>query len=204
MIRVAIVEDDPVVREELGARLAQAGNLELRGVFASAEEAAAGLVPAAPDVAVVDIQLPGRSGIEPIALAKPALPATQFLILTTFVDDDLVFAALATGASGYLLKRSLPGEVADAVRDLHAGGSPMSSGIARKLVRAFQPPARPEPLSAREAELLDRLARGRSYKECAAEMAVSLDTVRTYVRRLYEKLHVHSRHEAVRLTRTRR
>ncbi len=201
MIRVAIVEDDPAVRQELAFRLSQADDLGVVGVFSSAEEAATALVQSAPDVAVVDIRLPGRSGIELIAQTKPALPATQFLILTTFDDDDLVFSALEAGASGYLLKRSLPEEVADSVRDLHAGGSPISSRIARKLVRTFQrTPAPPSvSLSVRQAELLDRLARGRTYKECADEMDVSINTIRLYIRRLYEKLHVRSRHEAVRL-----
>ena len=203
MIRVAIVEDDPVVRQELATQLNQADDLRLDGVFSSMEEAAVPLAESRPDVVVVDIRLPGHSGIELIAQSKPILPATQFLILTTFDDDDLVFSALEAGASGYLLKRSLPGDVADSVRDLHSGGSPISSSIARKLVGTFQRPSpvTSTPLSARQEELLDRLTRGRSYKQCADEMSITLDTVRTYVRRLYEKLHVHSRHEAVNLSR---
>ncbi|HAB18624.1 MAG TPA: response regulator transcription factor [Verrucomicrobiota bacterium] len=199
MIRVSIVEDDPGVRGELAARLARAEELVIHGVFASAEEAARGLAQARPDVVLVDIQLPGKSGIDLIREWHPRLPDARFMVLTTFDDDDLVFSALQAGAMGYLLKRSLPGELANAIRELQSGGSPMSSGISRLLVKLVQQgsPAPSIGLAPREQELLDHLACGRSYKECADRMRCSLDTVRTHIRRLYEKLHVHSRHEAI-------
>jgi DNA-binding NarL/FixJ family response regulator len=130
---------------------------------------------------------------------KRQMPETEFLMLTTFNDDDLVFEALRAGAMGYLLKRNQPLEIAAAIREIEDGGSPMSSSIARKVVGAFRQPDNEEydPLSRREAELLDLLARGRTYKECADALELSIDTVRTHIRHIYKKLQVHSRHEAV-------
>lgn len=204
MIRVAIVEDEPGLREQLAAQLGQHPEFAVVGVFADTEAALAGLAASPAEVVVTDIQLPGRSGIDLVREWKAGHPATQFLMLTMFEDEDRVFPALAAGATGYLLKRSMPAELASAVIDLHNGGSPMSSSIARMVVRAFQPakPLATEKLSPREAELLSWLARGRTYKECADAMSLSLDTVRTYVRRIYEKLQVNCRHAAVTRLRT--
>lgn len=199
MIRVFIVEDEPDLRAELSAQLGGQADLSVRGVFADAESAEAALEQASPEVVLTDVRLPGRSGIDLIRDWAPRLPETAFLVLSTFDDDDQVFAALEAGATGYLLKRSLPSEVAEAIRQLQAGGSPMSSSIARKVVRAFQGPSGDvrDRLSDREKDLLDLLTRGRSYKECAEAMKISIHTVRTHIQRIYKKLQVHTRHEAI-------
>lgn len=167
--------------------------------FPDFESAAAALPKLKPDVVLADIQLPGRSGIELVREWKPRLPDTEFLMLTTFDDDDLVFDALRAGAMGYLLKRERLDTIADAIRDLRGGGSPMSSSIARKIVGTFREvdTDKTGSLAPRERELLDLLARGRTYKECADALVLSIDTVRTYIRRIYRKLQVRSRHEAV-------
>ena len=200
-IQVILVEDDRALASELAALLRNEADLKVTGTFGTAEAAEQALIAGGTDVVVTDIQLPGRSGIDLIRDHKPNLPSTQFLVLSMFDDDDVVFAALRAGASGYILKRNLRGQLAGMIRDLHSGGAPMSSSIARKLVHEFQGQGRSTEavagLAPRESELLDLLARGRSYKECAEAMSLKMDTVRTYIRRLYEKLHVHSRHEAV-------
>jgi DNA-binding NarL/FixJ family response regulator len=211
-VRVAVVEDDNVVRARLQQFLGSRPGLECIGTFGDAESACATLPSLTPDVVLMDIQLPRRSGIDCVKELRPALPRTQFVMLTTFDDDDLVFNAIAAGANGYLLKRATPEEILDAVANVHEGGSPITSSIARKVVQAFRraaavaPPPRTAPdassageqgLSPREEEMLGHLARGLPYKEVADRMNISIDTVRTYVRRVYEKLQVHSRHEAV-------
>jgi len=202
-VRIILVEDDRTLSRELSGLLADETDLKVVGVFAAAPEGEKAILREAVDVVVTDIQLPGPSGIDLIRACKPQTPDTQYLVLTMFEDDDLVFSALRAGASGYILKRNLRGQLAELIRDLHAGGSPMSSSIARKLVQEFQDDGERglEGLSPRERELLDLLARGRSYKECASDMSIEIDTLRSYIRRLYGKLHVHSRHEAVAKTR---
>lgn len=197
LIRIAIVEDEPDLRAELAAQLGNQPDLVVVSVFADAETALANLEQANVDVVLTDIRLPGASGIELIRRSPPQVRAS-FMVLTTFDDDDLVFGALEAGAAGYLLKRTVPEAIAEAVRELHRGGSPMSSSIARKVVETFRksPPAH-EALSPRENQLLLRIAQGRSYKECASDLEISVDTVRTHIRRIYRKLQVRSRHEAV-------
>jgi DNA-binding NarL/FixJ family response regulator len=199
MIRLAIVEDDADLRRELVSQLGSQPDLMVVKEFPDAETATIGLPGLSVDVVLTDIQLPGNSGIELVRRMKRRMSGTDFLMLTTFNDDDLVFEALRAGAIGYLLKRNQPLEVAAAIRNIGDGGSPMSSSIARKVVGAFRSPDHDdyEPLSPRERELIDLLARGRTYKECATSLDLSVDTVRTYIRRIYQKLHVHSRHEAV-------
>ncbi len=198
-IRIALVEDDAQLTEELLEQLHRQPDLTVVGQAAAAADAVH-LITAQPvDVVVTDIKLPGPSGIDLVRDWKPRMPQTQFLVLTMFDDDDLVFSALRAGATGYVLKRDLRRELISAIRDLHAGGSPMSSAIARKVVRAFQHEAadREEGLSPRESELLNWLVRGRSYKECADLMSIKPSTLNTYIRRLYTKLQAHSRHEAI-------
>ena len=170
----------------------------------SAEDAVERLPSLAPDVVLMDINLPCMSGIECVGRLKPLLAQTQFVMLTVYEDVEHIFQALSAGASGYLLKKTPRAELFDALRDVHAGGSPMTSKIARKVVQAFQPareavPPPPEAsgLAPREVELLGLLARGHSYKEIADAMGIVVGTVNTYVRRIYEKLHVHSRTQAV-------
>lgn len=174
---------------------------------ASAKLATEALPARRPAVVLVDIGLPGQSGIALVASLKSRLPATQSLMLTVCDDSEHVFSALAAGASGYLLKKDAPMELLDAIRDLHAGGSPMSSAIARKVVMRFQPrapePARrlapDSPLTPREQEILALLGQGFIYKEIAWDLGIGLGTVRTHIRRIYEKLHARNRTEAVRL-----
>ncbi len=182
---------------------------ELRCVAAcaSAEEALESLPPLRPDVVLLDIHLPGASGIESLPALKAACPQAQFCMLTVFDDAERVFTALQAGATGYLLKTQ-PAQVLEAVKDLHAGGSPMSSQIARKLVSAFAA-AGPHPASGqsgspaqaqlctREQQILALLAKGHRYKEIADQLGITIHTVRTFIRRMYEKLQVHSRTEAL-------
>jgi DNA-binding NarL/FixJ family response regulator len=200
-IVVSIVEDDPTVRGMLVDWIRQADGFRCAGAHGSAESALATLPSEKPTVVLMDINLPGISGIECVRRLKPLLPDTQFVMLTVYEDTDHIFNALATGASGYLLKRMPREELLAAVKDVHAGGSPMSSHIARKVVLSFQQPgvqpSGAEDLSPREREVLQLLARGYLYKEIADTLQISRPTVSTYIRRIYEKLHVHSRSQAV-------
>ncbi|MFA6545319.1 MAG: response regulator transcription factor [Limisphaerales bacterium] len=200
MIRLAIVEDDARLRQQLAGLLAAAPHFQLLAAFANAEDALAKLPALAPDIAVLDINLPRMNGVQLVARLKPLLPRTQMLMLTMYEDSELIFDSLKAGASGYLLKRTPPGELLRALEQLHAGGSPMSPEIARQVVGFFQrAPATPdmESLTPREREILDQLAKGYLYKEIADRLGISLDTVRNHLRKVYEKLHVHSRTEAV-------
>lgn len=199
-LRIAIVEDSPRLRDEYASIVSVAGDLVLAGAYPTAEAALAALPALAPDAVLMDINLPGLSGIECTRQLKVVLPQTQVVMLTAFDDSDQVFESLKAGATGYVLKDATAGEVLDAVRDVCAGGSPISSAIARKLVQFFSPrPAAPEvtALTDREREVLDGLSRGLMYKEIADELAVSINTVRAHVRRIYETLQVQSRAEAV-------
>lgn len=200
-IRVALVEDDAGIRHSLEIVLNGAPGFECVGAFDSAEEALALLPQRQPEVVLMDIRLPRLSGVECVRRLKELHPELQVLMLTVFEDDEQVFASLAAGATGYLLKRTPPAEILESITETHQGGSPMSSYIARKVVQSFQK-SRPAagkslPLSEREREILRQLAQGYRYKEIADALAISLDTVRTHLRRIYEKLHVHSRTEAV-------
>jgi len=200
-ITVAIVEDDPPARKIFVSWIQRAEGFRCMSEFSDAESALAALPEASPDVVLSDINLPGLNGVECVRRLKPLLPQTQFVMLTVYEDADHIFQALAAGASGYLLKQVPRAELLAALKDVHQGGSPMTSKIARKVVQAFQP-ARPAggetaELSPREQELLDLLARGYLYKEIADAMKISVGTVNTYIRRIYEKLHVRSRSQAV-------
>jgi DNA-binding NarL/FixJ family response regulator len=174
------------------------------GDYASGEEAVAGLVIHPARVVIMDIHLPGIDGVECVRQLSPVLPDTQFLMLTVAKDSDNLFNALAAGAGGYLLKPVRANELLDAIRDVDQGGAPMTSSIARRVVAAFHrkpaPPkgeAKEEVLAEREQEVLKLLAEGLLYKQAAAEMGVSVNTLREYIRRIYKKLQVHSRQQAV-------
>jgi len=202
-IGVAIVEDDVPAREILSGWIRRAEGFKLLGEYDTAEEAIAELPQLKPSVVLFDINLPGINGIECVRRLKPRLPDTQFLMVTVYEDVNHIFDALAVGASGYLLKQMKRQELLDALKDVHAGGSPMSSQIARKVVQSFR---RNESesnegemvgLSQREREVLELLARGFLYKEIADSLQIGVATVNTYIRRVYEKLHVRSRAQAV-------
>jgi len=199
-LTVAIVEDLPHVREGLAALIGAAEGVARAVPFGAAEPFLAALDGLAPDVVLMDIGLPGMSGIEAVRELKRRRPAAQAMMLTVYEDDDHVFEALRSGATGYVLKTTPPEELLEAIRQLHVGGSPMSSGIARRVVEAFHRPtphaADEAPLTPREAEILDLLVQGYRYREIAERLFVSLDTVRTHVRHVYEKMHVRSRAEA--------
>lgn len=200
VIQVAIVEDDQSVRQILCDWIRLEPGFACVADFGDAESALSHLAARAPDVALVDINLPGLSGIECVRRLKPLLPQTQFVMLTVYDDAPHIFDALASGATGYLLKRTARENLLQALREVHAGGSPMSGDIARKVVQSLQhvrPSAAVEGLSPREDEVLALVARGFLYKEIADTLGVSLPTVKTYIRRIYEKLHVHSRAQAV-------
>ncbi len=201
-IGVAIVEDDVPAREILAGWIRGAEEFHLVGEYDDAESAIARLPEEKPAVVLFDINLPGMNGIECVRRLKPRLPDTQFVMVTVYEDANHIFDALAVGASGYLLKQMRRKELLDALKDVHAGGSPMSSQIARKVVQSFR---RNETesggeiveLSPREREVLELLARGYLYKEIAEMLKISVQTVNTYIRRIYEKLHVRSRAQAV-------
>jgi DNA-binding NarL/FixJ family response regulator len=202
IIKVSIVDDEVDLRENIAGYVDSAKGFRCLGVHGSAEDALVNLPKEKPDVVLMDINLGGMSGIECVRRLKPLMPATQVVMLTVFDDTEKIFSALAAGASGYLLKRLAPAKLLEAIREVHEGGSPMSAPIARKVVVSLQPVlAAPGgetiALSPREREVLDGLAEGQAYKQIADKLGVSIHTVRNYIRRIYEKLHVCSRTEAV-------
>ncbi len=200
-IRLAVVEDNLPFRRGLRAIVDLTPGIECVGMYATGEEALRELSRAAPDVVLMDLNLPGMSGIECTRELKRLRPATQVLMLTIEDDSDRVFAALRAGATGYLLKAATPAEILDGIQLVGQGGSPMSAVIARRVVESFHgkdgSPAAKDSLSEREAKVLERIARGKRIKEVAAELDLSVTTVQTYLRRIYEKLQVHSQAEAV-------
>jgi DNA-binding NarL/FixJ family response regulator len=201
LIKVVIVEDDKEMREGLESIVCSHASLKCLATYPSAEETLAHISSNIPDIILMDIHLPGISGIECIKQLKPSLPLTQFMMCTVYEDNENVFDSLCSGATGYLLKNSPPGKITDAIIDLYYGGSPMSSVIARKVIKAFQPSTQPKPdmenLTKREREMLDLLAKGYRYKEIADQLCISFETVRTHIHNIYEKLHVQSRTEAL-------
>ncbi len=197
---VALIEDDSVLRESFVEMLSAAGGWAVTGSYARAETAIPAIESAPPEVVIVDIQLPGISGIECVRKLKPLCPETQFLMVTVYDNADRVYEALAAGASGYLLKRDVPLRLLEALGDVLEGGSPMSSAIARKVVLHFQQTVAPEPqdhdLTGRETEVLDLLVKGLLYKEMADQLEISIVTVRFHLNNIYRKLHVRTRTEA--------
>lgn len=200
-LTVAIVEDHAPTRDLWAEILGQTEEFQCVGKFQNAESAIDALPKLSPAVVLVDINLPGISGIECVRRLKLQMPDTQFVIVTAYMDADYIFEALAAGATGYLMKSAEPEELLQAIRDVQAGGSPMSSIIARKVVQSFLPkesPASTEAsLTAREREVLDLLVKGRLYKEIANELGVSVPTVDFHIRHIYAKLQVRSRAEVV-------
>jgi DNA-binding NarL/FixJ family response regulator len=200
-IRIAVVEDDSTVRNGLRMLLNGTPGFSCTDAYSSGEEALSGIPENQPDVVLMDINLPGISGIECILkLREKALPV-QFIMLTVFEDADAIFRSLSAGACGYLLKHTPPAKLLDAIQDVYRGGSPMSGEIARKVVQSFQQPAgKPDAsinLTKREEEILGFLAKGFFYKEIADTLSISVETVRTHIRNIYEKLQVRTRTEAI-------
>jgi len=204
-IRVSIVDDEVDLRENIAGYVDAAKGFKCVSVHGNAKEALARLPTEKPDVVLMDINLGGMSGIECVRLLKPMMPETQVVMLTVFEDTEKIFSALAAGASGYLLKRLSPVKLLEAIREVHEGGSPMSAPIARKVVQSLQParsknatPAdEATALSPREREVLNGLAEGQAYKQIGDKLGLSIHTVRNYIRRIYQKLHVRSCGEAV-------
>jgi DNA-binding NarL/FixJ family response regulator len=201
MIKVALVEDNPNMREGFSALLNDAPGLRCVGAHATGEEAVQIIPLEEPDVALVDIHLPGMSGIECVAKLKAQLPNLQVLMLTRYEQSDSIFNSIRAGASGYLLKNTPPVEIIQAIEQVHAGGAPMSMQIARKVIDHFRQIQRPasevEQLTAREQEILRLLSKGYYYKEISDSLGITYNTVRTHLQHIYEKLHVQSRTGAV-------
>jgi DNA-binding NarL/FixJ family response regulator len=200
-IGVSIVEDSDQVRTTLARLINRAEGFTCVSQYPSAEAALEHLPQDRPDVVLMDINLPGMNGVECVRRLKQAAQQTQVMMLTVYEDTENIFNALAAGATGYLLKRTSTQELLAAIRDVQRGGSPMTTHIARKVVQSFQRAgASPQPtenLSPREQEVLDYLAKGFLYKEIAENLGISYETVHTYIRRIYEKLQVRTRTEAV-------
>ncbi len=200
-IRIAVVEDDKMVREVLEILLSGSPGFTCAAAYEDGESALAGLPEVSPNVVLMDIHLPGISGIECITRLKAMNLSMLFIMLTIFEDSDAVFHSLAAGASGYLVKQTPPAKLLEAIQDVYLGGSPMSREIARKVVQSFQHPvtaADPDiNLTKREDEILLYLVKGMLYKEIAALLSISVETVRTHLRHIYEKLQVRTRSEAI-------
>lgn len=203
-ITVSIVEDNEQLRGTLVRMISRAEGYQCIGDYGTAEAALESIPQQQPNVVLMDINLPGMNGVECVRKLKQLSPGTQVVMLTAYEDTENIFNSLAAGASGYLLKRSKSAEILDAIQDVTKGGSPMTTHIARKVVQSFQATAAAavavdpsEELSPREKEVLDLLSQGFMYKEIADKLAISFETVRTYIRRIYEKLHVRTRTEAV-------
>jgi len=198
---VIVVEDDRGLREQLVKILSSAPGIRSGGACASAEEALKVVPAKKPDVVLMDIRLPGMSGIDCVAELKRLLPTLQVIMLTVYEDSESIFRALKAGANGYLVKSSPPAKLLEAIQDVSKGGAPMSSPIARKVVQHFHspPPSGPsaEDLSPREREVLNLLASGYIYKEIGDQLGIGVETVRTYVKNICEKMHVRGRLEAV-------
>jgi DNA-binding NarL/FixJ family response regulator len=201
MISVSIVDDEKKLCESIATFLNDSPGFRCLSIYGSARAALEKLPVDRPDVVLMDINMPGMDGIECVRGLKLAAPQIQILMLTVYEDTEQIFKALAAGATGYLLKRVEPGELLQSIRDVQAGGSPMSNSIARKVVASFQEANRAGEkqnlLSPREEAVLDCLAQGLAYKQIGDKLDLSINTIRTHLRHIYEKLHVQSRTEAV-------
>lgn len=197
-IHVAIVEDDAEIRQLVQLIVDGSPGFSCKLAYPDAESALAELATYPPDVVLMDIHLPGQSGIEAVAQLREQVPHLDILMLTVQEDDDSVFRSLCAGATGYLLKETPPAQLLAAIEEAAAGGSPMSPQIARRVVRSFRVQQPTSPLSSRETEVLRMLCDGETYKTIAEALFVSANTVKAHIKHIYEKLHVHSRAEAVR------
>ena len=201
MITISIVDDEKELCRSIATFVNGAPGFRCVSMYHSGEAALERLPADKPDVVLMDIHLTGMSGIECVERLKATLPQMQIMMLTVYEDTNQIFKALSAGASGYMLKRSPPGKLLEAITDVYEGGSPMSGSIARKVVASFQRGKRPGEeqthFTSREQMVLDCLANGLTYKQTADKLSISIPTIRSYLRRIYEKLHVQSRTEAV-------
>jgi DNA-binding NarL/FixJ family response regulator len=200
-IKVSIIEDDDWIRENLAGQIRRTDGFSFASSYPDGESAVNRIVQDAPDVVLMDINLPRMNGIECVKKVKALVPEVHILMLTVYEDSEKIFDSLLAGASGYLLKRTPQAEIMSAIADVHRGNSPMSGHIARKVVQYFNQRGHAdkeiEKLSKREREVLEHLAQGIPYKEIADVLSLSIDTVRMHIKGIYAKLHVHSRGEAV-------
>jgi DNA-binding NarL/FixJ family response regulator len=200
-IAIAIVEDDEEIRASLSHRIGASAGCRMLRSYSDAESALTDLPRHKPDVVLMDINLPGMDGVECVRQLKTKMPGSQFVMLTVYEDNNRLFKSLMAGASGYLLKRTSPAKLLTAIREAYNGGSPMTPQIARRVVQHFQqlpePASELQKLTPRESEVLDQLAKGFRYKEIVDNLHISSGTLNSYIANIYEKLHVHSRTEAV-------
>jgi len=199
-ISVCVVEDNKDIRQALEQIIMMTDGYRFAGSFTSGELALVGIPKIRPNVVLMDINLGGMSGIECVRQLKPRIPEILYMICTVYEEDEKIFEALEAGASGYILKKTAPGKLLEAIKELYEGGAPMSSQIARKVVAAFQSKSLSSPLdvlSRREKEILELIAKGMLYKEISQQLSIAQETVRKHVYHIYEKLHVSNRIEAV-------
>lgn len=200
-IKVVYYEDNTNLREGISFLIQSTPQLELLATFSNADTVKTDVEELRPDVILMDIDMPGTNGIDAVAIVKAVSPKTQVIMLTVFDNEEKIFNAIRNGASGYLLKHTPPSEIIESIFDVNKGGSPMTANVARKVLQYFQsqPKANKEDynLSERELQIIKGLVSGYSYKAIAAELFISIDTVRSHIRRIYEKLHVNSKTEAV-------
>ncbi len=199
MIHVSIAEDLPEIRKALEQLLQSQKDMVLLSSSATGEDASAAIVKVQPDVVIMDINMPGMSGIECIRKIKDDCPGTQFMIFTIYENDEKIFDALAAGASGYMLKKTPPDKMIEAIKELYNGGSPMSNMVARKVINHFKENKRTglETLTAKENEILLLLSKGFLYKEIAAKLSITVGTVTQHIHNIYDKLHVSNKTEAI-------
>ena len=201
-INVAVFEDNDQLRESLCQLIESSEDLHCAGIFADANHIERKIERSHPDVVIMDIDLPGTNGIDAVNTIHEKFPGIRVLMQTVFDDNDKIFAAIRAGASGYILKKAAPAKIIEAIRETHNGGAPMTPSIAEKVLNMFrsqtqQTQAEKIDLSEREKEILSLLVKGRSYKMIAADCFISIDTVNSHIKNIYEKLHVHSKSEAV-------
>lgn len=201
-IKVALFEDNKKLRESLVQLINSTDDMICTGAFADANRLIPNMRQANPDVVMMDINMPGITGIEGVKIIKENFPGVHILMQTVFDDNDKIFAAICAGASGYMLKKTPPQKMIDAIRETYQGGAPMTPSVAVKVLEMFRLQTKTDKnefidLSEREREILGLLVKGKSYKAIASDCFISIDTVSTHVRHIYEKLHVHSKSEAV-------
>lgn len=195
-ITVAIIEDDSMIRESYSYLITNSEGFEVVGAYKSYEEAAKNFLNIRPDVILLDVELPGINGIEALPKIKKLLPTVQILILTVYENNETVFDALSQGASGYLTKNTASNKIIEAIKEVLEGGAPMSAGVARLVINSFQRNQN-SPLSKRETEVLENVSLGKSRRRIADELFIDMETVKTHIKNIYQKLDVHSKADAI-------